>query len=300
MHNPRRKFLRTMWGGMVVFGAGMVGFPFGACTSGGSRPSPDDLAGLDLDSLPEMTPEEVRDFMDQVDQAARDRLGPEHDLTHDRQQHDDLGADEVAHEVSTDQRSDPDTGDSTDTGEKPRLPPGQHLLEVMPILGHNQAPRGLADWRFYVKGEVEQELEFTWGEFLQLPRVQRLLDIHCVTSWSVFDVSFKGILVSTLLSMAGLKDSGKFVIFDCEQGYTTNIPIAEALKDNVLVANELFGEALPQKYGGPARGVVPDLYYYKSGKWLMGLRVLSEDEPGFWETRGYSNTADPWTNDRYS
>ena len=126
------------------------------------------------------------------------------------------------------------------------------------------------------------------------------MDVHCVTRWSVLDVPWKGVLLSNLLALARPKKAAQFLVFDCEQGYSTNISLTEAAKNNVMLANELFGEALPHQHGGSARGLVPDLYFYKSGKWLTGLRILAKDEPGFWETRGYSNTADPWKEDRYS
>ena len=182
----------------------------------------------------------------------------------------------------------------------PRLPPGQHLVETQPVLGSNPDPRSIESWTFYVKGEVEQELEFTWAEFNELDSIEQVSDFHCVTTWSMFDIPWGGVRVSTLLAIAGLTDKARHVVFDCEQGYTTNMDLEEVLKDNVLIATRRFGEDLPAKYGGPARGLIPDRYGYKSGKWVIGLRVLAVDEPGYWETKGYSNTALPWEEDRYS
>ncbi len=283
----RRKFLKTMWGGAVVFAGGMLGFPFGACAPDGSKPTAKDVLELDLDTLPEMTPEEIRDFQRDADQATRDYLAQEKDQG---RQDDAIPGD--SHE--------PDVGGDDAASRRPRVPPGQNVLETLIVFGRNPNPRSIADWRLYVRCEVAEEVDIGWGDFMALPRVTRTVDVHCVTGWSVLDVPFEGVLVSDLLALARPSSNARFVVFDCEQGYTTNAPLAEAMKDNVLVASAMFGEALSPQHGAPARGVVPDLYFYKSGKWIKGLRVLSEDEPGYWETRGYSNTADPWKEERYS
>ncbi|MBM4371657.1 MAG: molybdopterin-dependent oxidoreductase, partial [Deltaproteobacteria bacterium] len=140
----------------------------------------------------------------------------------------------------------------------------------------------------------------TWEEFQKLPAVDQVIDFHCVTGWTVLNLPTRGVPVKSLLALAQPTAAAGFVVFDCEHGYTTNIDLAEAMKDNVHIELFLWGAPLPDKYGGPARGRVPDRYGYKSGKWVTGLRVLAADEPGFWETKGYSNTADPWTEDRYA
>lgn len=293
----RRRFLKTVWGGAVLFGSGLLGFPFGACSSDGARPTADDLKDLDLDALPEMTAAEIEEFVGRVDQAAADYLE-----THGPDQIGDTSVADLQDQQSPSDAVDSQSPNDTDLMEdieRPRLPPGQHLLEVIPVMAQNPAPRTLQEWRFTVRGEVQQELEFTWEEFQQLPQVEQVSDIHCVTTWSVFDVPFSGVRVSHLLALAGLTEKSRFVVFDCEHGYTTNVDLPEVMKDNVLIATRIYGEDLPVKYGGPARGLIPERYYYKSGKWVTGIRILEQDEPGFWESRGYSNTADPWTEDRF-
>jgi DMSO/TMAO reductase YedYZ molybdopterin-dependent catalytic subunit len=171
----------------------------------------------------------------------------------------------------------------------------------MPIEGQtNPEPRTKEAWRFHVRGEVERELLLTWDDFMRLPQVEQVSDIHCVTSWSMFDLRWTGVQVAELLRLAGLKPTAAFVIFEAEQGYTTNVPLAEARQPNVLIAHKLFGKDLPKEHGGPARGVVPDLYFYKSAKWVTGIRILDHDEPGYWENLGYHNHADPWQEERLS
>ncbi len=282
MEHSKRKFLKFMGKGFVVLGSGMIGIPLGACSR---DPIYEDLRDLGPDLLDdaqveEMSEPEIEEFVAQVDDAAeaydaegrQDTISPEDSIE-----------------------------DAVEVGDvKPRIPPGQHLVETQPVLGSNSDPRSVESWKFYVKGEVEQDLEFTWEEFNDLDQVEQISDFHCVTSWTMLDIPWGGVRVSTLLAMAGLTDKAKHVIFDCEHGYTTNMDLAEVLKDNVLIAMRRFGGDLPDKYGGPARGLVPDRYGYKSGKWVIGLRVVEVDEPGFWETKGYSNTALPWEEDRYS
>jgi len=129
--------------------------------------------------------------------------------------------------------------------------------------------------------------------------VDLVCDIHCVTGWTLLDSRWRGVRLKTLLDLAGVKNSGAYVIFEAAAGYTTNIPMAEALKENVILAHTLFGRALPQANGAPVRGLVPDRYFYKSAKWLEGIKVTVADEPGYWESQGYSNSADPWKEERY-
>ncbi len=287
----RRRFLKTLWGSALYFGSGMLAFPIGSCSTKREALGPLDLTADQLDALPDLSPDEIEVFLQDVREAQADRMAQ--DATE--------ATDAPVDQQTVDSSEVQEILDSTsDLGPKPKLPPGQTAFDVIPVLGSNSSPRTQDTWTFYVKGEVDQELSFTWQQFQDLKQTDQICDIHCVTSWSVLDVSFGGVRVKDLLALAGLKTTGKFVIFDCEQGYTTNIPVAEALKDNVLIATRLFGEPLPQKYGGPARGLVPDLYYYKSGKWVMGIRVLDHDEPGYWEVRGYSNSADPWKEERFS
>jgi len=283
MDSNKRRFLKLMGKGFVVLGSGIIGIPLGACQRDPEYQGLADL-GADLltdDRVEEMTDAEIEEFIAEVDVRAaevlEDRVGDS-----------------------------PSPGDSledhaeTDGQGKPEIPEGQHVVETLPSLGSNPTARAIEDWKFYVKGEVEQELEFTWEEFNALPKVDQIIDHHCVTGWTALNLETRGVPLSDLLAMAGLTGKGKHVIFDCEHGYKTNIAIAEALKDHVQIETHMWNEPLLNKYGGPARGRVPHLYGYKSGKWVMGIRIVAVDEPGFWESLGYSNTADPWTQDRYS
>jgi DMSO/TMAO reductase YedYZ molybdopterin-dependent catalytic subunit len=124
-------------------------------------------------------------------------------------------------------------------------------------------------------------------------------DVHCVTGWSVMDAKLKGVLMSDLAARAKLKPSARHVVFEGAHGYTANVPLREALGPKVIVARELEGAPLPRTHGGPLRAVVPDLYFWKSAKWLIGVRFVARDEPGYWETRGYHNHGDPWREERY-
>ena len=288
MDPQKRRFLKLMGKGFVVLGSGLVGIPLGACQR---DPGYQELADLGPDlltdaRLEEMSAEEIEEFVAEVDARAAEVHG-------------DAAGDSPAPEDSSDDTLDPEDTEGPDAQTNPVIPPGQHVVETLPSLGSNPNPRSLEEWRFYVKGEVEQALEFTWEEFNALDQVDQVIDHHCVTGWTLLNVSWAGVAVSHLLSLAQTNDNARFVVFDCENGYSTSIPIEEALKPNVLVATKLFGSPLPTEHGGLARGLVPDLYFYKSGKWVTGLRVLEQDELGFWESRGYSNSADPWNEERY-
>lgn len=286
--HERRRFLKTIWGSAAYLGAGLLGFPVGSCDSKRRQYGDLKLTDAELSSLPDLTAEEVDQFLADVREAQSEAFGRE------------TVGNETMDSDSTPADLAPDDTTGADAQPKPRVPPGQTVFDVMPVLGGSSGTRQRENWGFYVKGQVSKELSFTWEEFQTLPQTEQLCDIHCVTGWTVLDAAFGGVQVRELLERAGVKPEGKYVVFDCEAGYTTNIPIAEALKENVLIATRLAGEALPAKYGGLARGLVPDRYYYKSGKWVLGIRVLDHDEPGFWETRGYSNSADPWKEERFS
>ncbi len=297
MDKQKRRFLKLMGKGFVVFGSGLIGIPLGACQR---DPEYQELADLGPDlltdaRLEEMTETEIEAFVAEVDARAAEVLG---DAAEDTPTPEDT-AEDAAEDAAPDTYSPEDT-EAADADALPEIPPGQHVVENLPVLGGNPNPRSLEEWGFYITGEVEQELQFDWEAFNALDQVEQVIDHHCVTGWTMLNLPTKGVPVSALLAMAGLTDKANYVVFDCEQGYTTNVSIADALADQVQIELEMWGEPLQQKYGGPARGRVPHLYGYKSGKWIVGLRVLEVDEPGFWEKLGYSNTADPWTEDRYS
>lgn len=289
MDKDKRRFLKLLGKGFVVMGSGMIGIPLGACQRDPGYQALADL-GPDLLSdarIEEMSQEEIDAFIDEVDARAAEIQG-------------DSASDAAGSEIAEDGMGGEDDGSEPDGNGMPEVPPGQHVVESLPTLGTNPNPRSMEDWMFYVKGEVEEELELTWEEFNTLEKVDQVIDHHCVTGWTMLNLPTRGVPMQTLLDMAGLTNKAKHVIFDCEHGYTTNIALAEAMKAQVQIETHMWGDPLLDKYGGPARGRVPHLYGYKSGKWVIGIRISEVDEPGFWEKLGYSNTADPWTQDRYS
>jgi|GEM_PF-118274 len=184
-----------------------------------------------------------------------------------------------------------------------RSPPGQkkpqpELTNMLPAPARGDSSRDR--FRLKVHGEVESPFELNFFELLKLPQTEVVCDIHCVTTWSVLDVTWLGVTIKHLADKAGVKSSAKHVIFEAQHGYTANVPLDEALLPNCLVAHRLQGSALPAANGGPVRNLIPDLYFWKSAKWLTGIRFVEKDEPGYWEVRGYHNHADPWKEERYS
>jgi DMSO/TMAO reductase YedYZ molybdopterin-dependent catalytic subunit len=182
-----------------------------------------------------------------------------------------------------------------------RLPPGQYLTEKWPVLHAGTVPdTDLATWDFRVFGEVEEPLTLTWDELRELPSRDVTVDIHCVTRWSRFDTSFRGVHWRELAKLVRPKPSARFVIAHAEQGFTANLPL-EALEDEkALIACEADGEPLTPEHGWPLRLMVPSRYFWKSAKWLRGLELKASDQPGFWERYGYHNDADYWREQRYS
>ncbi len=189
-----------------------------------------------------------------------------------------------------------------DAGYDPaRLPPGQYLTEKWPVLHAGSIPHTeLAAWDFRVWGEVEQELTLDWAQFTALPTVEVTQDIHCVTRWSRFDMTFKGVAWRELEALVGQKPSARFAIAQAEQGFTANVPIAFLRAEGALLAYEANGEPLSAEHGWPLRLVIPGKYFWKSAKWLRGIELLVSDKPGFWERYGYHNDADPFEEQRYS
>jgi DMSO/TMAO reductase YedYZ molybdopterin-dependent catalytic subunit len=182
-----------------------------------------------------------------------------------------------------------------------RLPPGQHMTEKWPVLHAGSVPEtDLATWRFRISGEVEQEVELTFGQFSELPRTGNTQDIHCVTRWSRFDAQFEGVHWRELAKLCRPLPSARFAIAWAEHDFTANVPIASIEDDNALLATHADGEPLTPEHGYPLRLVVPHKYFWKSAKWLRGIELLPSDRPGFWERYGYHNDADPWQEQRYS
>ena len=181
-----------------------------------------------------------------------------------------------------------------------RLPPGQYLTEKWPVLHAGTVPNtDLATWDFRVFGEVESPVTLSWDEFTALPTREVTIDIHCVTRWSRFDTSFKGVHWSELAKVVKPKPSARYVVAHAEQDFTANVPLAALEDDEALLAYEADGEPLTPEHGWPLRLVIPKRYFWKSAKWLRGIELLDHDEPGFWERLGYHNEADYWKEERY-
>ena len=186
-----------------------------------------------------------------------------------------------------------------DDGEPGRLPPGQYLERGFPVLSAGPTPRpNLSAWSFTIDGEVDQPRSWSWEEFQSLPRETVTKDIHCVTKWSKLDTRWEGVSIDTLLD--GVETSAEFVVAFSDGGYTTNMPVADLLGGKAWVAFNYEGAPLGAEHGGPARLLIPHLYFWKSAKWVRGLRLRDTDEPGFWENYGYHIYGDPWREQRYA
>lgn len=181
-----------------------------------------------------------------------------------------------------------------------RLPPGQVLTRKWPVLHYGTVPEvDTARWKFAVTGAVSSPLELTWAELASLPRQETACDIHCVTRWSRLDNIFGGVPVQALLQRARPLPSARFVLVHAEEGFTTNVPLADLDRPANLLALTHDGEPLTPEHGGPARLLIPHLYLWKSAKWVRGFELLEEDYPGFWEQSGYHMRGDPWAEERY-
>jgi DMSO/TMAO reductase YedYZ molybdopterin-dependent catalytic subunit len=181
-----------------------------------------------------------------------------------------------------------------------RLPPGQRETGKFPVLSKSGVPEFDPDtWEFTVTGAVEEELSVSFEEFSDLPAVAQRQDFHCVTGWSKFDCEFTGVPFPELAERAGVRDDAVHVMFYALDGYTTDLPLADCMREEVLFTWEFDGEPLPREHGGPLRVVTPHKYAYKGAKWVDGVAFLTEPERGYWELRGYSDSADPWNEERY-
>jgi DMSO/TMAO reductase YedYZ molybdopterin-dependent catalytic subunit len=183
----------------------------------------------------------------------------------------------------------------------PRLPPGQYDTgSDWPVLTAEPTPKlGTETWTFRVEGAVESPTTWTWDELHALPGSSYSGDIHCVTTWSKLGMTFGGVSVDTLLAVARPLPSATHVMVFSHTGYTTNLPLADVSDGRAWVAWEADGQPLARDHGGPARLLVPHLYFWKSAKWVAGLRLMDHDEPGFWERNGYHDRGDPWREQRY-
>ena len=180
-----------------------------------------------------------------------------------------------------------------------RLPPGQYVVNDFPVLSAGPTPRVPVDeWRFTITGIGTNDREWDWEQFQALPSEEVTVDIHCVTKWSKLDTVWRGVSVDTLLS--GIESLPAYVLAHSYGGYTTNLPLADLTGGRAWVAFDFGGDPLEPQHGGPARLLVPHLYFWKSAKWVRGLELRDVDEPGFWESNGYHMYGDPWLEQRYS
>ena len=183
-------------------------------------------------------------------------------------------------------------------GDASRVPPGQYLVDGFPVLSSGPTPRvPLDQWTFTVNGAVDEPRSWSWEELRGLPSQTVTVDIHCVTKWSKLDTAWTGVAIDTLLE--GIDTAAEYVTAWSDGGYTTNLPLDDLVDGKAWIAYGYDGEPLPPEHGGPARLLVPHLYFWKSAKWVRGLRLTTEDQPGFWESLGYHNYGDPWREQRY-
>jgi DMSO/TMAO reductase YedYZ molybdopterin-dependent catalytic subunit len=184
------------------------------------------------------------------------------------------------------------------TEDDERLPPGQYLEHGFPVLSAGPTPLTPLDrWDFKLTGAIDTERTWAWDEFQALPSEDITVDIHCVTTWTKLDTDWTGVSVDTLLD--GVELLGGYVTAFCDGGYTTNLPVEDVTGGKAWVVYGYDGEPLEPQHGGPARLLVPHLYFWKSAKWVRGLLFTDDDEPGFWETLGYHDRGDPWLEQRY-
>ena len=182
-----------------------------------------------------------------------------------------------------------------------RLPPGQSLTDGFPVLTAGPAPRppSLADWGLTLKVGPKPLRTWTWAEFNALPQTEIVVDIHCVTTWSKFDTRWRGVTVDALLAAAGVQPPTPWILAHSLDGYSTNVPLADLAGGRALVATHFDDKPLAHEHGGPARLLVPNLYFWKSAKWVNALQFTKADEAGFWELRGYHMRGDPFKEERY-
>ena len=186
--------------------------------------------------------------------------------------------------------------------ERRRVPPGQHVVSNFPVLHAGSVPYQQAppDWDFTISGLIDTPVRWTLQELRSRPITRITTDIHCVTSWSKLGTVWEGVALWPLLQELGIQEAASHVVAHSEERYTANVPLERLQADDVLLAYRFDGRELEPVHGGPLRLLVPSLYFWKSAKWLRGLELLDHDEPGFWERLGYSNSADPWKEERYA
>jgi DMSO/TMAO reductase YedYZ molybdopterin-dependent catalytic subunit len=185
--------------------------------------------------------------------------------------------------------------------EEDRLPPGQHEVRDWPVLDLGVQPKiDLARWELRVFGAVQEQVTWDWAAFNALPQTRELSDIHCVTTWSRYDNQWDGVATRDVLAVVQPKPEARFVVLHGYDGYTTNLPLDDFAAEDAIIAHSWQGQPLPVEHGGPARVVVPHLYFWKSAKWVQRIELLAADRASYWEERGYHDRGDPWTEQRYS
>jgi len=193
------------------------------------------------------------------------------------------------------------TGRPSGGDQSERIPPGQHLVDYFPVLTAGPTPNiEPGDWKFTLKIGPRPVKAWNWAEFNSLPMTKMTRDIHCVTSWSKLNTAWEGVLIDDILADAGVEHPTDFLLAHSFDGYSTNVPLADLASGKAMVALKYEGKAIPRDHGGPARLLVPHLYFWKSAKWVNGLQFTERDEPGFGELRGYHIYGDPWKEQRYS
>jgi DMSO/TMAO reductase YedYZ molybdopterin-dependent catalytic subunit len=201
-----------------------------------------------------------------------------------------LAGDDMSREARAEVRADGRT----------RLPPGQRVIQALRPMGGDEGDGDVRKFKLRVHGLVKAPFEVDYAGLLALPQVQKEADVHCVTGWSMLGGLWKGVQIATLAEKAQVKPEARYVIFEAAHGYTANAPMKEATADTAMVTYRLNGKPLALQHGAPVRGLVPDLYFWKSAKWITGIKFVRADEPGYWEVRGYNNHADPWKEERYA
>jgi DMSO/TMAO reductase YedYZ molybdopterin-dependent catalytic subunit len=193
------------------------------------------------------------------------------------------------------------------TGRRPtdetarRLPPGQYRTEDFPVLAKGPTPHvDIASWKFTIADGPRPLVQWSWAEFMALPRTTVQSDIHCVTKWSKFDTRWEGVSIDDLFAAANIAPPTAYLLALSYDGYDTNLPVADLVGGKAMIATHFAGEPIEAEHGGPARLLVPHLYFWKSAKWIKGLRFTARDEAGFWELRGYHMYGDPWREQRYT
>jgi DMSO/TMAO reductase YedYZ molybdopterin-dependent catalytic subunit len=193
------------------------------------------------------------------------------------------------------------TGRTENSETANRLPPGQHAVPDFPVLSAGSTPRiSTEDWAFALKVGPRVVAKWNWAQFSALPQTKMTRDIHCVTTWSKFNTFWQGVLIDDLLADANLEAPTPFTLAHSYGGYSTNVPSADLLLGKAMVATKFAGQPLAIEHGGPARLLVPHLYFWKSAKWVNALQFTDRDELGFWELRGYHRYGDPWREQRYT